>query len=82
MIQANGVGHKLTAIKSPSRMVAMCEQGAFYPGWPSGGFQPALYWHSTDNRWNLLFVDGHVGYHKLPFPAATNNTEYTFNRNQ
>lgn len=82
MVQTTGAGHKLSSIKSPSRMVAMCEQGAFYPGWPSGGFQPAYYWHSTDDRWNLLFVDGHVGFHKVPFPASTTTTEYTFNRNQ
>ena len=37
------------------------------------------FWHSRDQRYNLLFADGHVGYHKIT-PLLMRTSEYEFLR--
>ena len=65
-----------TIVRSPSRMITLAENGAFFPTW--NGYDPGSagdanaaqniveYRHTKkyDDRWNTTFVDGHANFTK------------------
>ncbi len=75
-------------VKSPSRMVIIGEEGAYYPAFnPELASQPIFFRHTKvlDFRFNVAFADGHAKFNKsvytpgLPVPTGP---DYTFLRNQ
>ncbi|MDB6058869.1 MAG: hypothetical protein JWO95_2713 [Verrucomicrobiales bacterium] len=80
---------KTTEIKSPSKMVTIGEEGAYYP---SSNPNPAailpVYFRHTafmDFRFNVAFADGHAAFTKFIYSAGVNNwtgTDYTFLRDK
>jgi prepilin-type processing-associated H-X9-DG protein len=77
---------KTTEVKSPSRMVTIGEEGAYYPAFnPELASQPDFFRHTTflDFRFNVAFADGHAKFTKsiytpgLPVPTGP---DYTFLR--
>ena len=83
----NGVstspGVMMTDVENPSRMVAMAENGGFYPSWNGVNPPHSLYWHTKagDNRWTMLFVDGHAGFHTVN-PGEMVTDEWTMERDK
>ncbi len=80
---------KTTAVKSPSRMVPVAEEGGFYPtGNPNPtDFQNKFFRHTKvgDTRFNTAFVDGHasfVRYKYEPGVIISTQPEYTYDRTQ
>jgi len=76
-------GCKITSIHTPSRMVTMADDGAFFDGWTfAATAQFALHWHKNTARYNVLFADGHSA---ATLVAKKNNgatAEYTFYYNK
>lgn len=83
---------KLTAIKSPTRMVTLAENGAYFPIWNadiSGKFvygsapNQIEFRHTkvNDYRFNTLFADGHAAFIRF-FMGVWANAEYTMDRRQ
>ena len=83
----NGVstapGVMMTEVENPSRMVAMAENGGFYPSWNGWNPPDGLYWHTKagDNRWTMLFVDGHAGFHTVNIDEMVTD-EWTMERDK
>lgn len=83
---------RITAIKSPTRMITLAENGAFFPVWnadTSGNFtygnppNPIEFRHTklNDYRFNCLFADGHAGFNALRM-GIWSNPDYTMDRRQ
>jgi prepilin-type N-terminal cleavage/methylation domain-containing protein len=75
-------GMAVTAVRNPSRMVAMAESGAFNNGWAFA--TPAVVvqqWH-YDGKFGLLFVDGHA--QRYPVLQSNNGSaaDWTFYNNK
>ena len=79
---------KTTDVKSPSKMVTICEEGAYYPAFnPSLASQKEFFRHTRflDFRFNLAFGDGHAGFTKSIYTPGLDNptgAEYTFLRDK
>jgi prepilin-type processing-associated H-X9-DG protein len=71
-------GIRADMIRNPSRLVSMGETGALYYSYnsplPFAGFM----YHRDIDRFNLLYVDGHVGYPEVQLPATASTPAYTF----
>lgn len=82
---STGASCKSSAIKSPSRMVVMGEEGAYFPAW-NGTAAPSQYFVHTkpgDYRWNLAYADGHAQFTKITLRVGVRlmyTPEYTFDR--
>jgi len=83
---------KQSALKSPTRMVTLAENGAFFPVWnadTSGNYSygnppnPIEFRHTklNDFRFNCDFADGHAGFTKFR-PGIWSNPDYTMDRRQ
>ncbi len=73
---------KSTVVRSPTRMIALAENGVFFPTW--NGYDPGSssdanaaqniveYRHTKkfDDRWNVAFVDGHAKFTKFSVGIA------------
>ncbi|HEY5505824.1 MAG TPA: prepilin-type N-terminal cleavage/methylation domain-containing protein [Sedimentisphaerales bacterium] len=77
---------RTTDIKSPSKMITICEEGAYYPAFnPELASTPEFFRHTKvlDFRFNDTFADGHAKFTKsiytpgLPVPTGP---DYTFLR--
>jgi prepilin-type N-terminal cleavage/methylation domain-containing protein/prepilin-type processing-associated H-X9-DG protein len=80
---------KSTAVRSPSRMVPVAEEGGFYPtGNPDPNVFLSKFFRHTkvgDTRFNTAFVDGHasfVRYKYEPGVIIATQPEYTYDRTQ
>ncbi len=80
---------KTTAVKSPSRMVPVAEEGAYYPtGNPNpSAIKDTFFRHTRpgDMRFNTSFVDGHAAFTRYkyePNVVITTQPDYTFDRTQ
>lgn len=80
---------KATAVKSPSRMVPVAEEGGFYPtGNPDPGVFLSKFFRHTkvgDPRFNTSFVDGHaafIRYNYQPGVVIATQPDYTYDRTQ
>jgi prepilin-type N-terminal cleavage/methylation domain-containing protein len=76
---------KLSAVRSPSRMVTLTASGAYRIAWDGQHADPVEYRHSKPPtpQWNTAFADGHAELLKLEFtpPRITRWTgNYTFDR--
>jgi prepilin-type N-terminal cleavage/methylation domain-containing protein len=82
---ASGACCKSSAIKSPTRMVIIGEEGAYYPPW-NGTAPPNQYFVHTkpgDYRWNLAYADGHAQFTKITLQIGVQlmyTSDYTFDR--
>jgi prepilin-type N-terminal cleavage/methylation domain-containing protein/prepilin-type processing-associated H-X9-DG protein len=75
-------GLPVTSIHNPSRMVAMAEAGAFYNGWTfPAPATIALKWHN-DNKFGLLFVDGHAQRYTVNPSQNGATADWTFYTNK
>jgi len=83
---------KLSAIKSPVRMVTLAENGAYFPVWnadTSGSFvygsapNPIEFRHTkvNDYRFNAQFADGHAVFTRFKMGIWA-NADYTMDRRQ
>jgi prepilin-type N-terminal cleavage/methylation domain-containing protein len=83
---------KQGALKSPTRMVTLAENGAFFPVWnadTSGNYvygnppNPIEFRHTkvNDFRFNCDFADGHAGFTRFR-PGIWSNPDYTMDRRQ
>ena len=83
---------KTSAIKSPTRMVTLAENGAYFPVWnadTTGNFvygnppNPIEFRHTkiNDYRFNTLFADGHASFVRLRM-GVWSNPDYTMDRRQ
>lgn len=79
---------KTTEVKSPSKMIIIGEEGAYYPAFnPELASQTQFFRHTKypDFRFNVAFADGHAKFNKstytpgLPVPTGI---DYTFLRDQ
>ena len=78
---------KATAIKSPSRMVTLGEEGAYFPPWNPIAIPPQCFLHTKygDTRWNITFADGHAAFTRIvyvPGVRTMSGPDYTFDRTQ
>jgi prepilin-type N-terminal cleavage/methylation domain-containing protein/prepilin-type processing-associated H-X9-DG protein len=80
---------KTTAVKSPSRMVPVAEEGGFYPtGNPNPDVILNKFFRHTkvgDHRFNTAFVDGHaafIRYKYQPGVVIATQPEYTYDRTE
>lgn len=80
---------RVTDIKSPSRMVTIGEEGAYYPSSnPSpAAILPVFFRHTKfmDFRFNVAFADGHAGFTKFAYTPGVNTwsgDNYTFLRDK
>ena len=82
-----GASCKSTAVKSPTRMVIMAEEGAYFPAW-NGAAPPSQYFVHTkpgDYRWNLAYADGHSQFTKITLQVGVQlmyTAGYTFDRSK
>ena len=84
---------KAASIHSPSRMVIVAENGAYFPPW--NGYDPGSssdpyaaqniveYRHTKpfDDRWNISFADGHAQFTKITMKVGVqvwHDADYTF----
>jgi prepilin-type N-terminal cleavage/methylation domain-containing protein len=75
-------GLPVTSVTNPSRMVAMAEAGAFYNGWTfPAPATIALKWH-RDNKFGLLFVDGHAQRFAVNQSQGGASADWTFYTNK
>jgi prepilin-type processing-associated H-X9-DG protein len=83
---------KMSDIKSPTRMITLAENGAFFPVWNAdtgGNFvygsapNPIEFRHTKvgDYRFNCLFADGHAHFVRLRM-GVWSNPDYTMDRRQ
>lgn len=80
---------KMSAIRSPSRMITIGEEGGFYPTYnpnPSD-IKPEFFRHTQylDFRFNTSFADGHAKFTKFIYTAGVRNVtgpDYTIDRNK
>jgi prepilin-type N-terminal cleavage/methylation domain-containing protein/prepilin-type processing-associated H-X9-DG protein len=85
---SDSVSCRVSDIKSPVRMVTICEEGAYYPAFnPELATQPEFFRHTKylDFRFNLAFADGHAGFTKCIYtPGLTvpSGLDYTFLRDK
>ena len=78
---------KTTEIKSPSKMLVIGEEGAYFPAInpDPAAFSPILFRHTKylDCRFNVAFADGHAQFTKFIYQPGINNMtgpDYTFLR--
>jgi prepilin-type processing-associated H-X9-DG protein len=88
---------KSSIIRSPSRMITMAENGAYFPPWD--GYNPGSaqdanaaqniieYRHTKpfDDRWNVTFADGHAQFTKITVEVGVQfvaTSTYTFDYTQ
>jgi prepilin-type N-terminal cleavage/methylation domain-containing protein/prepilin-type processing-associated H-X9-DG protein len=82
------VSCKTSDIKSPSKMVTICEEGAYYPALNNALAEtPAFFRHTKflDFRFNVTFADGHARFTTSIYtPGLDNPTgpDYTFLRDK
>jgi prepilin-type N-terminal cleavage/methylation domain-containing protein/prepilin-type processing-associated H-X9-DG protein len=86
-----GIGNdqacKISAIRSPSKMVVIGEAGCYFPSW-NGTAAPIWEYRHTkfmDHRWNIGFADGHAEFVRIPFTVgirAMEGANFTFDRNR
>lgn len=75
------LGIDAAMIKSPSRMIALAEFGAFDPVWSGIDPGPGFRWHTREDKWTLVFADGHASFVPILFSTLTTNA-YTFHRDR
>jgi prepilin-type N-terminal cleavage/methylation domain-containing protein/prepilin-type processing-associated H-X9-DG protein len=80
---------KTTDVKSPSKMLIIGEEGAYFPATnpDPAAFSPILFRHTKylDCRFNVAFADGHAQFTKFIYTPGINNMtgpDYTFLRDQ
>ncbi len=77
---------KSTDIKSPTRMVTIGEEGAYYPAFnPELATQKEFFRHTAymDFRFNVAFADGHAQFQRVTYTPALSvptGPDYTFLR--
>lgn len=75
-------GLPVTSIRSPSRMVAMAESGAFNNGWTfASAAVISQKWHK-DKKFGLLFVDGHAQRYPVNQSQGGATADWTFYTNK
>jgi prepilin-type N-terminal cleavage/methylation domain-containing protein len=82
-----GASCKGADVKSPSRMVIIGEEGAYFPSWNGTAADPIDYVHTQylDNRWNLAFADGHSQFTRITLQTGVRlmfTDAYTFDRSK
>jgi prepilin-type N-terminal cleavage/methylation domain-containing protein len=79
---------KTSEIKSPSKMITICEEGAYYPAFnPELASTPEFFRHTKflDFRFNDTFADGHAKFTRSIYTPGQPNPsgpDYTFLRDQ
>ena len=78
---------KMSDVKSPTRMVIIGEEGAYFPAVnpDPAAFSPILFRHTKylDCRFNVAFADGHARFTKFIYTPGIDNVtgpDYTFLR--
>jgi prepilin-type N-terminal cleavage/methylation domain-containing protein/prepilin-type processing-associated H-X9-DG protein len=76
---------KMSAIRSPTKMVIIGEEGCYFPPWNAAAAPREAYRHTKymDHRWNIGFADGHAKFTRIPLTVGIRSMEgvdFTFDR--